>query len=607
MEDNSSVDIATLNEGSIEISEDKNEIQKTDNNKRFNFKEANSKSLDSVNVKLSSTKFMLVIIALMISLVMSSLDISIVSTALPTISSDFNSKDEYTWVITAYMLGNTSFQPMYGKFADIFGRRPVMIFALVVFAATSAACGAALNIKMLIISRGFQGISGGGILAMTNIIIADIVPLRKRGIYMGLVGAVFAFSSVIGPLIGGFFTDKLSWRWAFYINIPVGVVAVIVISLFINIPTPPGTFMEKFKRIDFLGTFFLVISIVSLLLGLSWGGSKYSWSSNVIILLFVGFAIGATIYLFIEWKVAKEPLTPFQIFKSRNVGLSCVISFTLGIGFLGFCNTVSLYYQDGRRISATMSGLRLVPQSIFISVGNIGSGWLIGKFGYIQRYMTVGGIILIISSYLITLFGMNTSYLFEVFPLSLFGLGVGCIMQNTVLITQQCAEKKFLAIGTTLNNFFRLIGGVMGVTLVGTFISNYFVKYYTEEFTTAKVTVNDLHHVPKSEEYYVKAIKTAYTYVLIPAAVLTLIFILLYGFVPSIGNRRKEKKMMEKKFKEEQECMKINNDVEIGINNNDSNSNSNNDSSNNIENDDNTSNRNSNISNMNGSSDVTKV
>jgi len=602
MGDDSSIDIATLSEETIEISEDKNEIQKkvdTDNNKEFDFKKANSKSLDSVDVKLSRTKFILVIVALMISLVMSSLDISIVSTALPTISNDFHSKDEYTWVITAYMLGNTSFQPMYGKFADIFGRRPVMIFALVVFAATSASCGAAQNIKMLIISRGFQGISGGGILAMINIIIADIVPLRKRGIYMGLVGAVFAFSSVIGPLVGGFFTDKLSWRWAFYINIPVGVVAVIVISLFINIPTPPGTFMEKFKRIDFLGTFFLVISIVSLLLGLSWGGSKYSWGSTVIILLFVGFAIGALIYLYVEWKIAKEPLTPFQIFKNRNVGLSCIISFTLGVVFLGFCNTVPLYYQDGRRISATMSGLRLVPQSIFISVGNIGSGWLIGKYGYIQRYMTLGGIILIISSYLITLFGMNTSYYFEIFPLSFFGLGVGCIMQNTVLITQQCAEKKFLAIGTTLNNFFRLIGGVMGVTLVGAFISNYFVKYYTEEFTTAKVTVNDLHHVPKSEEHYVKAIKTAYTAVLIPAGVLTLIFILLYGFVPSIGNRKKEKKMMEKKFQEEQANKKISDDVEIGVSNNNTTNNSN-------SNEANTSNRNSDVSNVNGSSDVTE-
>ncbi|ORX50752.1 MFS general substrate transporter [Piromyces finnis] len=492
---------------------------------------------------------------------MSSLDISIVATALPTISTQFHSKDEYTWVITAYMLGNTSFQPMFGKFADIFGRRPVMIFALVVFASTSALCGAAQNIKMLIISRGFQGISGGGILAMTNIIIADIVPLRKRGIYMGIVGAVFAFSSVIGPLVGGFFTDNLSWRWAFYVNVPIGVVAVIVISLFVNIPTPPGTFMEKFKRIDFLGTLLIVLSVVSLLLGLSWGGSKYEWKSTVIILLFVGFVIGFILYLLVEWKVAREPLTPFQIFKNRNVGLSCFISFTLGITFLGFCNTVPLYYQDGRGISATNSGLRLVPQSILISVGNIGSGYLIGRFGYIQNYMEVGSLMLVLTSFLISLFKMDTKYIFELIATGLFGLGVGLVMQNTTLITQQSAEKKYLAIGTTLNNFFRLIGGVMGVTLVGTVISNKFPKYYRENYPDTNVTVNDIHTVPDGEKYYVNAITKAYLMVLVPAAAVTFILTLCYGFIPVIGNRRKEKKIMEKKLKESEN----NKDVQLDI------------------------------------------
>jgi len=568
MEEKSSVGHSTLNEETIEIRSNENEIQ----NKDFDWKKSKSKSLDSVDVKLSKTKFYMVVVALMISVVMSSLDISIVSTALPTISTQFHSKDEYTWVITAYMLGNTSFQPMFGKFADIFGRRPVMIFALILFACTSALCGAAQNIKMLIISRGFQGIGGGGILAMTNIIISDIVPLRKRGVYMGLIGAVFAFSSVVGPLVGGFFTDNLSWRWAFYVNVPIGIIAVVVIFLFVNIPVPPGTFMEKFKKIDFLGTLLLVLSVVSLLLGLSWGGSKYSWKSATIILLFVGFLIGFILYLLVEWKVAREPLTPFEIFKNRNVGLSCFICLTLGITFLGFANTIPLLYQDGRGISATFSGLRLVPQSIFISVGNIGSGWLIGKYGYIQRYMKVGSFLLIIASYLISLFGMNTSYIFECFVLCLFGLSVGLNMQNTVLITQQSSEKRFLAIGTTLNNFFRLIGGVLGVTLVGTLISNKFMKYYSENFPGVKATVNDIHTVKDGEKYYVEAIQTAYLSILVPGAIATFILTLFYGHVPVIGNRKKERKMMEKKVEEsetkENKDNKENNDVEVNITSN---------------------------------------
>jgi len=558
-------DHSTLHEDTLKIESVENENQQEIRN---DIKKSVSKSIDAVNVKLSKTKFFLVILALIVSLTMSSLDISIVSTALPTISNQFDSKDEYTWVITAYMLGNTSFQPMFGKFSDIFGRRPVMIFALVLFVITSALCGAAHNIKMLIVARGFQGIAGGGILAMTNIIIADIVPLRQRGMYMGIVGAVFCFSSVIGPLIGGFFTDHLSWRWAFYINCPIGVIAVIVIALFVNIPTPPGTIMEKFRKIDFLGTIVLVLSVVSLLLGLSWGGSKYSWGSTVIILLFVGFCIGFTIYLFIEWKVAKEPLTPFAMFKNRNVGLSCLISFFMGIVFLGFTNTVPLLYQDGRGISATMSGLRLVPQSIFISVGNIGSGYLIGKYGYVQRYMRVGAVLLIIGAYLVTLFGIGFEYIYEFFILSFFGLAVGLIMQNTVLVTQQSAEKRFLAIGTTLINFFRLIGGVLGVTLVGTLISNKFPEYYEEVYPKTKVVVNDVHKVPDGEIYYTKAIQFTYRAILIPAAIITLIFTLFYGFVPAIGNRKKEIKMKEMELKE-----KESKNIEVKIDNSDSNEN----------------------------------
>ncbi|ORX50751.1 hypothetical protein BCR36DRAFT_412245 [Piromyces finnis] len=544
-------------------------------NKENNKNEFNkTNSLDSVNVQLSQTKFFLVIVALIISLIISSLDISIVATALPTISSQFNSKDDYTWVITSYMLSKTSFQPMFGKFADIFGRRPIMIVVLIIFVGTSAICGAATNIDMLIIFRGLQGIGGGGIMAMTNIIISDIVPLRKRGMYMGISGAVFAFSSVIGPLIGGIFTDQLSWRWAFYINVPIGFIAVIVIALYVNIPTPSGSISEKIKRIDFLGTFLLVSSVVSLLLGLSWGGSKYSWSSAVIILFFVGFIIGMCLYLMVEWKVAKEPITPFQIFKNKNVTFSCLISFFLGITFIGFTNTAPLLYQDGRGISATNSGLRLVPHSITVSIGNIGSGYLVGKYGYIERYMRIGSFTLIISSYLITYFGINSKYIFEFFVLSLMGISVGLNMQNCVLVTQQSSDKKFLAIGTTLINFFRLIGGVMGITLVGVMLSNKFPVLYEKVFPGTNATVNDIHDIPKGEEIYVDAILSSYKSVLFATAIITFMFTLCLSNIPVIGNRKKINKMKnEDKLKSNKVDMEEKKDVEICISTTDINNN----------------------------------
>ncbi|OUM63035.1 hypothetical protein PIROE2DRAFT_10503 [Piromyces sp. E2] len=558
------------NHSVIDVGEFKKENEiKNQNNPGLNKRN----SVDSVNVQLSRTKFHLVIMSLIISLIISSLDISIVATALPTISNQFHSKDNYTWVITAYMLSKTSFQPI----ADIFGRRPVMIVVLILFVGTSAICGAATNTEMLIVFRGIQGIGGGSIMAMTNIIISDIVPLRKRGMYMGISGAVFAFSSVIGPLIGGIFTDQLSyvhnyWRWAFYINIPIGFVAIIVIALYVNIPTPPGSMLEKIKRIDFLGTFLLVSSVVSLLLGLSWGRTKYSWSSAYIILLFIGFVIGLSFYLIVEWKVSKEPITPFQIFKNKNVCFSCLISFFLGITFIGFTNTAPLLYQDGRGISATYSGLRIVPHSVTVTIGNIGSGYLIGKYGYIERYMKTGSFTLIISSYFVTYFGINSPYIFEFFVLSLFGLSVGLNMQNCVLVTQQSSDKKFLAIGTTLINFFRLIGGVMGITLVGVMLSNKFPRFYAEKYPGMHVTVNDIHNIPNGEEIYVDAILSSYETVLFASAIITFIFTLFLSGIPVIGNRKK----LNKKRNEEEEKIKSNNinieekkDVEISINTSD--------------------------------------
>ncbi|ORX86272.1 MFS general substrate transporter [Anaeromyces robustus] len=561
MEEKVQIDI-TMYEEKVKIVDEKEEMQK--NSKILN----KGSSLDDVNVKLSKVNDNI------LSLIISSLDISIVATALPTISNQFNSKEEYTWVVTAYLLAKTAFQPMFGKFADIFGRKPVMICVLIVFISTSTVCGAAQNIQMLIIFRGIQGIGGGGIMAMTNIIISDIVPLKKRGVYMGISGAVFACSSVIGPLVGGLFTDKLSWRWAFYINIPVGIAAIIVIFLYVNIPTPPGSISEKIKKIDFIGTFFLVASVVSLLLGLSWGGTKFSWTSTVIILLFVGFFIGGTIYLYVEWKIAKEPITPFQIFKNKNVALCCLISFFLGITFIGVTNTMPLLYQDGRGISATLSGLRLVPYSTTLSIGNIGSGYLIGKYGYVERYMRTGAFSLIIAAYLVSLFGMNSSYYFEGFVLALLGISVGMNMQNSVLVTQQSAEKKFLAIGTTLINFCRLIGGVMGITIIGAMISNKFPKYYNERYPGVKVSVNGIHKVPNGEEIYVEAIQISYRIINVSTAVITFMFTLFLSDIPKIGNRKKENKKnkmeMEEKLKNsETEDVEISiNTIETPINNN---------------------------------------
>jgi len=280
-----------------------------------------------------------------------------------------------------------------------------------------------------------------------------------------------------------------------------------------------------------------------LLLGLSWGGTKYSWSSAIIILLFIGFIISGILYFYVEWKIAIEPLIPFQIFKNRNIGLSCIASFFLGLAYIGFTNTIPLLYQDGRGINATYSALRLIPQSIFSSLGSI--IYLIGKFGYIEKYLKCGSILFIVSSYLVSLFGFNSSYLFEFFVLFLFGFGYGLIMQNLDHVTQQSSDKIFTDIGITFINFFRLIGSVFGITIVSAIISNRFQAYFDDKYPGAKVSINDIHSIEDGENTFVDAIQTSFKIVLIPSAVMILVFTLFYTGIISIGNRKKEKTVIE--------------------------------------------------------------
>jgi len=509
--------ISTLNEETFKV---ENEIQQ----RKDSIRRSVSKSIDAVDVKLSRAKFFLVILALIVSLVMSSLDISIVSTALPTISNQFDSKDEYTWVITAYMLGNTSFQPMFGKFADIFGRSPVMIFALVLFVITSALCGAAMNIKMLIISRGFQGIAGGGILAMTNIIIADIVPLRKRGLFMGVNGAIFSFSSVVGPLLGGFFTDRLTWRWSFYINVPIGISCLVLIIFCFKMPKEKGSLLDKIRRIDFSGTFSIIGSLVCLLLGLNWGGQKYPWSSAIIISLFsVGFVL-LIIYIIIECKFAKEPITPPELFKYRNITAPCLTSFFNGTAFLTCVNTLPLLYQDGRGLSATIAGLRMTPASFCITISAIGSGYTIGKWGHIDKYIKSGSFFMIFSTFCMTLIDVDTPYYKEIIYFIFFGLTVGLIFQNCIMVAQQISPPQYLAISTTLISFFNTIGAVVGVAIHGALLQNFYPSLYSDHYPDYKpITVNDVHDVPNGPTIYVEALRKTYRYTIVPAAIIVFI------------------------------------------------------------------------------------
>ncbi|ORX84148.1 MFS general substrate transporter [Anaeromyces robustus] len=455
---------------------------------------------------------------IVLSMIMSSLDITIISTALPKISAQFHSYESFTWVITAYMLTNTAIQPI----ADIFGRKFMMTLTLVLFIISSFICGVSPNIGTLILGRAIQGIGGGGISVLVNVIIADIVPLRKRGVFMGVNGAIFSLSSIIGPLLGGFFTDNLTWRWAFYINVPIGFVCLIIFTLFFKMPKDKGSFMEKIKRIDFIGTISIIGSLVSLLLGLNWGGQKYPWNSTTIISLFTVGIILFIIYIIVENKFAKEPITPPSLFKYRNITFSSLTSFFSGAAFLTCVNTLPLLYQDGRGFSATIAGLRLTPAVFCITISAIGSGFFISKWGHIDIYIKIGSFLMIFSSYCVTLIGMNTELIKEVFIYIFFGLSVGLIFQNCVMSAQQVSPPEHLAISTTLISFFNNIGAVVGVAIHGAYLQNAFPSLYKERYPDYKkpITVNDIHNVPNGPSIYVESLQKTYRYTVIPMTIL---------------------------------------------------------------------------------------
>ncbi|KAG4107276.1 MFS general substrate transporter [Neocallimastix lanati (nom. inval.)] len=508
--------------------------------------------LDFIKYRFSTGKFILIYISIVLSLVMANLDTTIISTALSKINSEFHAYDSFTWVITVYMLTNTAIQPLCGKFADIFGCRTLMIFILIIFTAASFLCGIAPNIGVLIVGRALQGIGSGGIAALAFIIIADITSLRKRGIYMGVNGAIYAVTSVIGPLLGGFFTDQLTWRWSFFINLPIGIICIIFFVLYFKIPTEKSSFIEKFKRIDFLGTFTLIACLVVALLGLNWGGAKYSWKSPTIITLFiVSFAL-LIFYIIIEFKFAKEPITPPVLFKYRNITASSVTNFLEGIIFLNVINTLPLLYQDGRLFSATYSGLRLVPISVFLTISSMGTGYLIGKWGHIDIYIKLGCFFSIIAVYLISLIGIDTQYYIEFLIFIIYGLSCGVIYQNCIMVAQRASPPEYLSISTTITSFFNYIGGAIGVTVYGAILQNIFPKYYRDHNPNYRsVTVNDVHDIPDGNRIYVDAIQTTYLYSIFPVTILLFISSL---FIQNI----KESKSNKKDTKNNQENITVN-------------------------------------------------
>jgi EmrB/QacA subfamily drug resistance transporter len=402
-----------------------------------------------------------VFVALMLGMFLAALDQTIVSTALPTIVGDLGGLDHLSWVVTSYLLASTVSTPLYGKLGDMMGRKPVFLAAIIIFLAGSMLAGLSQSMEQLIGFRALQGIGAGGLMVGAQAIIADIVPPRERGRYMGLIGSVFAVASVAGPLLGGFLVDNLSWRWVFYVNLPVGALAIVIVVTRLHLHTPTVR-----HKIDLLGTALLSAGVATLILVTTWGGNQYAWGSTMI----VGLAVAGVVLLacFVWWEArAPEPILPLGLFRSRVFVVANSMGFTIGMAMFGAIVFIPLYLQLVYGASPTSSGLRLLPLMAGLLVAAVLSGRAITRLGRYKVFPIAGTIVLVAGMFLLSRLGVGTApWLASVYML-VVGVGIGLVMQVLVLVVQNDVAPRDIGVATSTATFFRSVGGSFGVAIFG--------------------------------------------------------------------------------------------------------------------------------------------
>ncbi|PCG87673.1 EmrB/QacA family drug resistance transporter [Streptomyces sp. WZ.A104] len=409
---------------------------------------------------------MVAIGALLLGMLLAALDQTIVSTALPTIVSELGGMDHLSWVVTAYMLAATAATPLWGKLGDQYGRKKLFQTAIVIFLIGSALCGIAQNMPQLIGFRALQGLGGGGLMVLSMAIVGDLVTPRERGKYQGLFGAVFGVTSVLGPLLGGFFTEHLSWRWVFYINLPIGVVALLVIAAVLHIPVH----REK-HTIDYLGTFLIASVATCLVLIASLGGTTWAWGSARIIALAVLAVVLLVAFVGAERRAA-EPVLPLKLFRIRTFSLVAVISFVVGFAMFGAMTYLPTFLQVVHGITPTMSGVHMLPMVLGMLLTSTGSGQIVSRTGRWKVFPLAGTALTAVGLLLLhRLDPASSTWAMSVF-FFVFGAGLGLVMQVLVLVVQNAVSYQDLGVATSGATFFRSIGASFGVAIFGTVFTN---------------------------------------------------------------------------------------------------------------------------------------